>query len=409
MSTVYLGSSSRGFLIKGLIQHYGLDIKVAAEKDDLYQKSFPLGKVPALVGPKGYKLIEVIAILYYIVNQGDKNSPLLGKSDCDKAKVLSWLSLANSELLTQIATAFFPLIGMAPYNKKVVTEANEKVNKIVGLYETRLAEYTYLVGERITLADLFSATLCYRGFTYLWGSEWRSQHPNFIRWFNTVTAHPIIAEFFKDLQFIEKPVEFTPPKKEKKEQKPKAEKKQEPKKAAKKEAAEEEEPEPVEKKPKHPLELLGKSTKFNLDEWKRTYSNEETREVALPWFWEHYDPTEWSLWRVDYKYNDELTLTFMSNNLVGGFFNRLSASTKYLFGSGVVYGENNNNGIVGVFLVRGQEHEPAFDVAPDWESYKFTKLDAEKDKEFVNDVFAWDKPLVINGESREIADGKVFK
>ena len=87
------------------------------------------------------------------------------------------------------------------------------------------------------------------------------------------------------------------------------------------------------------MEALGKP-KNPLDEWKRTYSNEETREVAIPWFWKNqYDPEEWSLWKVDYKYNDELTLTFMSNNLVGGFFNRLSASTKYMFGCMVVYGE----------------------------------------------------------------------
>ena len=127
------------------------------------------------------------------------------------------------------------------------------------------------------------------------------------------------------------------------------------------------------------MEALGKP-KNPLDEWKRTYSNEETREVAIPWFWKNqYDPEEWSLWKVDYKYNDELTLTFMSNNLVGGFFNRLSASTKYMFGCMVVYGENNNNGITGAFLVRGQDYVPAFDVAPDWESYEFTKLDGSNE------------------------------
>ena len=101
----------------------------------------------------------------------------------------------------------------------------------------------------------------------------------------------------------------------------------------------------------------------------------------------------------------------MSNNLVGGFFNRLSASTKYMFGCMVVYGENNNNGITGAFLVRGQDYIPAFDVAPDWESYAFTKLDAskEEDKKFINNMFAWDEPVEVNGEKREIADGKVFK
>jgi elongation factor 1-gamma len=56
-----------------------------------------------------------------------------------------------------------------------------------------------------------------------------------------------------------------------------------------------------------------------LDDWKRKYSNEETREVALPWFWESIKWDEYSIWRVDYKYNDELTQVFMTSNLIGEF------------------------------------------------------------------------------------------
>ena len=37
-----------------------------------------------------------------------------------------------------------------------------------------------------------------------------------------------------------------------------------------------------------------------IDEWKRQYSNNDT-DVALKWFWEHYNPKDYSLWRVDYK------------------------------------------------------------------------------------------------------------
>ena len=215
-------------------------------------------------------------------------------------------------------------------------------------------------------------------------------------------CYSILAEFLGDYSFIEKPIEYVPPKKEKKkEAAPKKDAAAAPKKKEAAAPAASEEPAPA-PKPKHPLEALGKP-KNPLDEWKRTYSNEETREVAIPWFWKNqYDPEEWSLWKVDYKYNDELTLTFMSNNLVGGFFNRLSASTKYMFGCMVVYGENNNNGITGAFLVRGQDYVPAFDVAPDWESYEFTKLDGsnEEDKKFINNMFAWDEPVVVNGEKR---------
>lgn len=144
---------------------------------------------------------------------------------------------------------------------------------------------------------------------------------------------------------------------------------------------------------------------------KRKYSNEETREVALPWFWENCKFDEFSIWRFDYLYNEELTMTFMSNNQIGGFFARLEGSRKYIFGAGAVFGQTNDSVIQGAFVVRGQDATPAFEVAPDMTSYKFTKLDPtkEEDKEFVNDMWAWDKPVTVDGKTYDFADGKVFK
>jgi hypothetical protein len=101
--------------------------------------------------------------------------------------------------------------------------------------------------------------------------------------------------------------------KEKKKEQPKAAPK--PKKEEPEEDEEDAAPAP---KAKHPLESLPKAT-FVLDDWKRKYSNEETREVAIPWFWENANFEEYSIYKVDYKYNDELTLTFMTANLVGKF------------------------------------------------------------------------------------------
>lgn len=62
-------------------------------------------------------------------------------------------------------------------------------------------------------------------------------------------------------------------------------------------------------------------------------------------------------------------------------------------------------------MVRGDEALPAFDVAPDWESYEFIKLDPSKaeDKAFVEDQWSWDKPITVDGKAYEWADGKVFK
>lgn len=334
---------------------------------------------------------------------------MLGKNAEEYASILKWISFVNGDVLPTAAQVFRPLLGDGfAYNKKSVEEHRLLVDKQMQIFESRLYDYTYLVGERITFADVYCAILVHKPFMTIWGTEWRKQFPNVTRWFTTVINGKIVAPVLPDFKFADKPIEYVPPKKEKKAGKKEAA----PKEKAPKAAAADAEDAPVQDapKPKHPLEALGKP-KAPLDEWKRQYSNNETKD-SIEWFWKNqYDPAEWSLYKVDYKYNDELTLCFMSNNLVGGFFNRLQASTKYLFGCMVVYGENNNNGITGAFLVRGQEYLPAFDVAPDWESYEFTKLDAEKpeDKAFFDNMLSWDAPVEVDGVKREISDGKVFK
>lgn len=117
-----------------------------------------------------------------------------------------------------------------------------------------------------------------------------------------------------------------------------------------------------------------------------------------------FDKDGFSVWRVDFKYPTELTQTFMSNNQIGGFFNRLEGSRKYLFGSVGVLGETNSSLISGTLILRGQEAEPVVNVAPDWESYEFKKLDLGKaeDKTFFEAALAWDLEI----EGKKWVDGK---
>jgi elongation factor 1-gamma len=117
-----------------------------------------------------------------------------------------------------------------------------------------------------------------------------------------------------------------------------------------------------------------------------------------------FDPQGFSIWRIDFKYNEELTLTFKSSNQIGGLFNRLEASRKYLFGSVGVLGESNNSIISGVFILRGLDYKPVVDVAPDWESYEYKAIDLAnpEQKEFFEAALAWD--LKIDGKTW--VDGK---
>merc|ERR1739848_632109 len=199
-------------------------------------------------------------------------------------------------------------------------------------------------------------------------------------------------------------------KKEKKEKGPKQEPKKQPekKKEEKKEKKEEEEAPaaPVEKKP-DPFEKMPKGT-FDLEEWKRFYSNNVEPE-SVAWFWEHGDKENYSIWRCDYKYNDELTMVFMSCNLIGGMFQRLEKLRKYAFASVALFGENNST-ISGIWAWRGQDL--VFELSEDWQidysSYEWKKLDPEaaETKDLVNQYFSW---TGTDKDGRKFNQGKIYK
>lgn len=234
-----------------------------------------------------------------------------------------------------------------------------------------------------------------------------------------------MKEIFGQFEYPEKPLAFVPPPKEKKEAKAEEKKAEKKPKKVVEDDDEDDKPFVEEPKAKNPLDSLPKS-EFNLEDWKRAYSNMDTRGPggSLEWFYNKYvitlvylylytnpsllayrfDKEGFSIWRVDFKYPQELTLTFMSANQIGGFFNRLEASRKYLFGSVGVLGEANNSLISGALILRGPDVKPVVEVAPDWESYEFTKLDLENpaDKAFFESALAWD--LEIDG--KKWVDGK---
>lgn len=55
-----------------------------------------------------------------------------------------------------------------------------------------------------------------------------------------------------------------------------------------------------------------------METWKRTYSNNDTKTVAMPFFWENFDKENYSIWHCEYKYPEELKMVFMSCNLITG-------------------------------------------------------------------------------------------
>ncbi|KAJ7206665.1 elongation factor 1-gamma [Mycena pura] len=374
-----------------------------------FMGKFPLGKIPAWEGKDGFMLFESVAIARYFATLAP-NSGLLGHTAEDAALIDQWIHLIDSEVNNYTTQLNLLARGtLSPFSKTIHNTFLERLLRALYTAEKHISQRTFFVGERITLADIMVASLLQRACGIAVDTPTRAKIPNLIRHMETVINQPSFAGIFEATPDLAAPLTYTAPKKEKEPKSapspaaPKAEKKPKPK-----DDDEEEDDVPAEPKVKNPLDDLPKST-FNLEDWKRAYSNKETRGAggSLEWFYEHFDKEGFSLWRVDFKYPEDLTQTFMSSNQIGGFFNRLEASRKYLFGSLGVLGSTNNSLISGALILRGQEAEPVVSVAPDWESYSFARLDMGKaeDKAFFEAALAWD--LEIHG--KKWADGKNFK
>lgn len=411
-------------------QFSGAKVTVASDfvfgqtnKSETFLKKFPLGKVPAFETADGKFLTESNAIAYYVSNE-----QLRGKTDLEKAEVLSFLSLADNELLPAVHGWVFAFMGIIQFQKNNVERAKQDLKATLTALNSRLVHQTFLVGERLTLADIVVFATLLSAYEKVLDPSFRAPFGSLTRWFNTVLNQPQVKAVVKGFTMCAKVADIDPKKfaefqaktggaqqqqQQQKEPKEKKEKKPAP-------AKKEKEPEPVEEmdaaeaalaeepKSKDPFDAMPKGT-FNFDDFKRCYSNEDEAK-SIPYFWEKFDPEHYSIWFGEYKYSEELTKVFMSCNLITGMFQRLDKMRKQAFSSVCLFGEDNNSSISGVWVWRGQDL--AFTLSPDWqidyEVYDWKKLDAksEETKKLVAQYFSWSG---TDSKGRKFNQGKIFK
>jgi len=372
-------------------QYSGAKVTIAPDfkfgetnKTDAFLKKFPLGKVPAFEAEDGTWLFESNAIAYYVAS-----AQLLGSTRTDGALIQQWVNFADQEILPASCTWVFPTMGIMQYNKQGTERAKEDVKLALNVLNNHLETRTYLVGERITLADVCVACNLFLLYQHVLEPAFIKPYVNTNRWFTTLVNQPQFKSVIGDFVFCTKMAQFDAKKfqelqgaagkagkggKQKQPQQPKQEKPKKEEKAAEPEAEEE-----APKKPsKDPFAHLPAGN-LNMDEWKKMYQNNDTLSVALPWFWEKFDKENYSIWYCEYKYADELKLMFMSCNLVSGMFQRLDRMRKHSFGSMILFGKDNETTISGVWVWRGQDlaFTLSDDLQIDYESYSWKKLDPE--------------------------------
>jgi len=361
---------------------------------------------PVLTTKQGQNLTQLSSMI----------SEVIGKSICTTG--LEWISFAENVLTPNAAAWVYPTLGAMPNNKTAINEAKKNLLAALSHLNSALATKTFLVAERPTAVDAACVGALNLAFKQVLDKNYQKNIPHVVRWFQTCINQPEFAAFGK-IALCEKEAQFDGKtfgelnkkaggdnKKDKKKQEPKKqEKKKEAKPAPKVEAVPTEAP--AEEKKKDPWAGLG--GKYDMDAWKRCYSNNDTVPVAMDYFWQNFDKENYSIWFGKYKYGDEIPQPFMASNLIRGMFQRLDKMRKHSFGSVAVLQDTDKLEISGVWFWKGQDL--AFNLSEDWqvdyEVYDWTKLDSENAEHrlIVQEYFAWEGKFGGKG----FKDAKVYK
>merc|ERR1712142_339044 len=173
-------------------------------KTPAFLKKFPLGKVPAFEGSDGVLLTESNAIAYYVAND-----ELRGGSDAAaRAQVVQWMCMADNEILPAACTWVFPTMGIMQFNKNATERAKEDVKVALKTLNDHLLTRTFLVGERLSLADIAVACTMLSLYKQVLEPAFRKPFVNVTRWFTTVVNQPNVKGVLGEVTLCAKMAEF---------------------------------------------------------------------------------------------------------------------------------------------------------------------------------------------------------
>jgi len=179
------------------------DVSYNQEIEEL--STFPLSavtsyqyKFPVLVSDQGV-LFGVYAIARFLARQA---TPAFyeGLSNLDKASTDTWLDFAQTELSSPINALLWQSLGYIPKDTAVEAIANKDIQRVLTILNEHLLDKTFLVTQRLSLADVVVSLTLFDLFTKVASPSFRKPFSNVIRWFQTCLHQPHFVEVIPSYQ-----------------------------------------------------------------------------------------------------------------------------------------------------------------------------------------------------------------
>jgi GST-like protein len=136
-----------------------------------YRRINPMGRLPTLILPDGTVVTESTAILLTLEARHPEAGLLPPAADPGRAVALRWMMLVASEIYPCVTRSDFPeRFGAEP--ESIRRRAAEMAREYWQIIEQAVAPAPFLLGERLTLADIYLAVLS----RWMGNEDWMPAH-----------------------------------------------------------------------------------------------------------------------------------------------------------------------------------------------------------------------------------------
>ena len=163
------------------------------EKDNLSEayalNCHPLGKVPVAKTQDGY-LFESNAIARYVARQDSTGALYGGGGAYEASQVDQWIDFTANEVEVPLTVLVGMALGYIPNNDVQKENASKAAQNVFAVLNTQLEVRTFLVGERITLADIVLGAALEAFFRTVTDKRFKEGYVNLLRYVDTVIGQP---------------------------------------------------------------------------------------------------------------------------------------------------------------------------------------------------------------------------
>jgi len=146
------------------------------------------GKIPVLELEQGQCIFSTNAIARYI-SAIRRDLALYGQNLTEAGQIDSWVEFSTHELEVPLGTWQLQKNG-TPVPAEVVVAAKNDTQKALTVLNNHLMTFTYMVGHRLSLADICLSCALADAMKSLFDAEFRQPYGNVVRWFNLISAQP---------------------------------------------------------------------------------------------------------------------------------------------------------------------------------------------------------------------------